>query len=122
MPGRENFTYAYRLAEGTYHALPPAPVRLSYIQGVCDGRKLYVVGRRDAGRSVLELSKASERNWQWRSLRSLPESEGRGRWLAAVGLLPQRRLFLALLSLKQAALASTITGNWSRVLASIMLS
>jgi hypothetical protein len=94
MPGRENRAYSYRLADGTYHALPPAPAHLAYTQGACDGQRLYVVGGRDAGRTVLELSKTTEKDWQWRSLRSLPESEGRGRWLAAVGLLPQRWLFL----------------------------
>ncbi|NLX99350.1 MAG: hypothetical protein GXY83_24700 [Rhodopirellula sp.] len=94
MPGRENLTYAFRPAEGTYEAITPAPVHLAYTQGASDGRKLYVVGGRNAGKNVLELSRSAEGIWQWRSLASLPESESNGRWLAAVGVLPDRWLFL----------------------------
>lgn len=94
MPDRANLTYAYHAKTGTYRKLPPPPVRPQYTQGACDGTWLYIVGGRGAGRRVMRLGREANGDWAWRDMPPLPEAEGAGRWLAAVGIWPGKWLFL----------------------------
>jgi len=94
MPQRANLTYAYDVKRQTYRELPSPPVRPQYTQGACDGKSLYVVGGRGAGRRVFKLARDSKREWTWRDMPPLPEAEGAGRWVATVGIVPGKWLFL----------------------------
>lgn len=94
MPQRANLTYAYSISKQTYRELPSPAVHPQYTQGACDGRSLYIVGGRGAGRHVYRLARTAGGDWAWTDMPSLPEAEGDGRWLAAVTILPGRWLFL----------------------------
>ncbi|MBN2296173.1 MAG: hypothetical protein JXM70_27325 [Pirellulales bacterium] len=94
MPERLNVTYAYNTKTHTYRELPAPPVRPAYTQGACDGRTLFVVGGRSAGRHVFKLAKDEQGDWKWSELARLPESDEAGRWLAAVGMVPGKWLFV----------------------------
>ena len=78
IPQQANLPYAYDIAERTYEALPPPPVRPQYTQGVCDGRAMYVVGGHGSGRRVLKLARQAGK-WRWTDMPPLPEAEGAGR-------------------------------------------
>ncbi len=94
MPGRKNLAYAYHILRQSYTPIPPPPFETAYTQGTCDGKRVYVVGGRSAGRNVAALRRAADGGWQWSALPHLPEVEGQGRWLAAVSVIPDRWLFL----------------------------
>ncbi len=94
MPPRANLAHAYHVRTRTYRELPAPPVRPQYTQGACDGRSLYIVGGRGTGRTVYKLSRDAANNWKYEELPRLPEVEGAGRWLSAVGVLPGKWLFL----------------------------
>ncbi|MBN1345832.1 MAG: hypothetical protein JXQ73_24285 [Phycisphaerae bacterium] len=94
MPQRANLTYAFNIKDQTYNELPPSPVCPQYTQGTCHGQSLYVVGGRAAGRRVLKLTRDAAGKWTWTDMPQLPEPEGDGRWLATVGIVPGKWLFL----------------------------
>jgi hypothetical protein len=94
MPGRLNRAYAYSVKTGSYREIPAPPYETAYTQGAYDGQKLYVVGGRSAGRHVSALSRAGSGEWKWEALPSLPEQEGRGRWVAVSQVDPGHWLFL----------------------------
>ncbi len=94
MPGYQHLAYAYNLKTQTYREVPPPPFRTEYTQGTCDGTNVYVIGGRVAGRNAAKLSRTKEGGWQWHLLPSLPESEGKGRWLATAEVIPGKWLLL----------------------------
>ena len=94
MPSRDNLAYAYNTSTRTYAEIPGPPVAPQYTQGACDGKALYIAGGRGTGRKVYRLARDGGGNWAYEELASLPGEEGSGRWLASVGLLPGKWLFL----------------------------
>jgi hypothetical protein len=94
MPPRANLAYAYNIPTRTYAEIPSPPVRPQYTQGACDGEAVYLVGGRGSGRAVYRLAREPSGDWAYTELVPLPEAEGDGRWLASVGLIPGKWLFL----------------------------
>jgi hypothetical protein len=94
MPGRKNLAYAYNVRTREYREVVPPPYETAYTQGVQDRDFLYLLGGRSAARRVAKLGRAADGSWSWTPLESLPEAEGKGRWLAATGIVPGRWLFL----------------------------
>jgi len=94
MPGRKNLAYVYHTKTGKYEPLEPPPFETAYTQGTYDEKDLYIIGGRSAGRKVAKLSRAAGSGWKWSALPDLPESEGKGRWLGATGVVPGKWLFL----------------------------
>ncbi len=93
-PGAKNLAYVYDIKKQTYSEVSPPPFKVNYTQGACDGKSLYVVSGRAAGRNVARLEHASDGSWQWTSLPSLPESDAAGRWLGRVEVVPGKWLFI----------------------------
>ena len=93
MPGRRNLAYVYHTKSGQYKELEAPSFETAYTQGGFDGTNLYVVGGRSAGRKVAKLTRTAA-GWKWSDLPALPESEGKGRWLGTVGVVPGKWLFL----------------------------
>ena len=94
MPGRKNLAYSYHIKTRKYEQLESPPFETAYSQGGFDGTNLYIIGGRSAGRKVAKLSRVTGSGWKWTDLPALPEAEGRGRWLAATGVVPGKWLFL----------------------------
>lgn len=94
MPGRKNLAYAYNLHNRTYKEIPPPPFETAYTQGAYEGTTLYLVGGRSAGRRAAALSRATDGSFKWTPLPDLLESEGQGRWLGTVGVVPGKWLLL----------------------------
>jgi hypothetical protein len=94
MPGRKNLAYAYNVSTREYREIPAPPYETAYTQGVQDRESLYLLGGRSAGRRVSRLARGADASWAWTPLAPLPEAEGKGRWLAATGIIPGRWLFL----------------------------
>jgi hypothetical protein len=93
MPGRKNFGYVYHTKNGQYKELEAPPFETAYTQGGYDGTNLYVIGGRSAGRKVAKLTRTVA-GFKWSNLPALPDSEGKGRWLGTVGVVPGKWLFL----------------------------
>ncbi|MBN2128983.1 MAG: hypothetical protein JW741_05775 [Sedimentisphaerales bacterium] len=94
MPQRANLAYAYHVPTQTYTEIPAPPVPPQYTQGACDGKAIYIVGGRGSGRAVYKLGRDATNGWVYEELTPLPDAEGDGRWLASVGLVPGKWLFL----------------------------
>jgi len=94
MPGRKNLAFAYNVKDGAYREIPAPPFETAYTQGTYDAESVYVIGGRSAGRNVAKLGRARDGGWKWTSLPSLPESEGKGRWLATANSIQGKWLFL----------------------------
>jgi hypothetical protein len=94
MPGRHNLAYSYSLGDKEYKEIPAPAIAPQYTQGASDGKSLYVVGGRGAGRSTLKLAKSESGDWQYHEMAQLPESEGSGRCLAAAAIVPDKWLLL----------------------------
>lgn len=94
MPSRENLTRTFHIPAETYREVAPPPVSPQYTQGACDGTYVYVVGGRGSGRAVFRLGRDAQGAWQYEELPPLPDAEGDGRWLGAVGVIPGQWLLL----------------------------
>ncbi len=104
LPGDKNLAYSYNTKTGKYSAIPPPSFpraartrgesNTEYTQGVGDGKYLYLISGRAGGRNVARLERTPDGRWQWSSLPLLPESNAAGRWLAGVGVVPGKWLFL----------------------------
>ena len=94
MPGRANRAYAFSPGAPAYREIPPPPYETAYTQGACDGRSLFLVGGRSAGRRVARLDQTAQGAWKWTDLPPLPEAEGAGRWVAASATVAGKWLFL----------------------------
>jgi len=94
MPSRDNLAYAYNVKTRSYRAIPPPPYATEYTQGTYDGEHLYLVSGRAAGRRVTQLTRATDGEWEYTELPSLPDSDAQGRWVAAVSVIKGKWLFL----------------------------
>jgi hypothetical protein len=94
MPGYKKVAYAYHIKTQKYSEIPPPPFQTEYGQGVGDGERLYLISGRVAGGRVAMLHRAVDGQWQWTEMPSLPKVQGKGRWLAEVGVVPGKWLFI----------------------------
>jgi hypothetical protein len=72
---------AFNFKTGSYREVAPPPMNTSFAQGTFDGKNIYLVGGKSAGRQAAKLAPAAGGTLQWTDLPPIPEQN---RWTAAV--------------------------------------